>query len=94
MAKFVAGCTYTRERFRFQLALWVTHKCHPYAIVEDEELVAAFRTLHGLVDVPSQFSMNRDIKMMYHMTKSRLIATFEVCLVIKFPGSLANGVND
>jgi len=98
MAKFVAGCTYTQERFRFQLALWVVQKCRPYAIVEDEELGTAFRMLHGSVEVPSRFSVIRDINMMYGMTKARLIAWFEVCVGYRDSGlscrSHAKGFDD
>ena len=65
MAKFVTGCPYMQEHFQFQLALWVTCKCPPYAIVGDEELVTAFCMLYGKVEVPSHFSVIWDIKMMY-----------------------------
>ena len=57
MAKFVAGFTYTREDFRFQIAKWITKHCHPFAIIEDEELLKVFWMLHASVNVPSRFSV-------------------------------------
>ena len=57
MAKFVAGFTYTREDFRFQIAKWITKHCCLFAIIEDEELLKAFWMLHASVNVPSRFSV-------------------------------------
>ena len=54
MVKFVAGFTYTPEDFRFQIA---TKHCHPFAIIEDKELLKVFQMLHALVNVPSWFSV-------------------------------------
>jgi hypothetical protein len=50
---FAQGSTYTPQKFRMKLALWVAH-CHwPFAIVEDKELVDIFTDLNNKVEVLS-----------------------------------------
>src|SRR6266481_2273032 len=82
MEKFVAGFTYTCEGFRFQIAKWIIKHCCPFVIIEDEELVEAFRMLHASVSVPPQFSVGQDIWAMFSMMKAWVIAMFEVRIYI------------
>ena len=86
MVKFVAGFTYTREDFRFQITKWITKHCCPFAIIEDEELLKAFRMLHASVNVPSWFSVGQDIQMMFSMTKAHVITMFEVSTLATISG--------
>ncbi|KAK7441383.1 hypothetical protein VKT23_016631 [Stygiomarasmius scandens] len=53
---FAAGSTYTPASFRYEIAIWITRKCHPFQIVQDKELLKIFKSLYLFVDVPHPLS--------------------------------------
>jgi hypothetical protein len=65
---FANGSTYTREKARSLLAIWVTRCRRPFSIVEDEEFVTFARMLNGRVELPSRASITRDIKSLHVLT--------------------------
>lgn len=78
MEKFVAGCTYSRDGFRWKLVNWIINKNRPYAIVEDPELIDIFCMLHGRLEVPCASTLSKDIKIVHGIAKRKLIQLFEV----------------
>jgi hypothetical protein len=51
-----------------KLALWVSRHHCPFAIVEDDKLVDIFTDLNNKVEVPSRFTILRDVKEIFAMS--------------------------
>jgi hypothetical protein len=67
-----------------KLALWVA-RCHrPFAIVEDNELVDIFMDLNNKVEVPSRFTVSRDVKEIFAMSRVKVSEILKVRNVILF----------
>lgn len=70
---------------RYLAALWCARRHRPYAIVEDPELVAIFQMLYSKVELPSRFSISRDVLEMFAIARrhlrSILIVRDVVCTV-------------
>jgi|SRR5882724_11079445 len=67
MEKFGAGCTYSHKGFQWLLMHWVVCKNRPYTIIDDEELIEVFESLHGLPIVPCMNTLTGDIKLTHGM---------------------------
>lgn len=76
---YAAGVSYTPARFCFLLAMWCARHHRPFAVVEDEELCKIFRMLYAKVDIPSRFTISRDIQLLHVDSRVRVIAFFKVC---------------
>jgi len=82
ITEFAQGSTYTPHRFRMKLALWVARHHRPFAIVEDDELVEIFTDLNNKVEVPSRFTVSRDVKEIFLMSRVKVSEILKVCDVI------------
>ncbi|TDL16105.1 hypothetical protein BD410DRAFT_731741, partial [Rickenella mellea] len=76
---YLRGSTYDKAKFRFVIAIWIARRHRPFAIAEDPELQHLFMMLYGKVDIPSRFTVSRDIKEIFIMTKEALSERFKVC---------------
>ena len=67
-----------------KLALWVA-RCHrPFAIVKDEELVDIFTDLNNKVEVPSRFTVSRDVKEIFAISRVKVSEILKVhCIAVK-----------
>src|SRR5882762_8039418 len=72
ISAFAQGSTYTAHKFWMKLALWVVHRHRPFAIVEDDELVDIFTDLNNKVEVPSRFTVSRDVKEIFAMSRVKV----------------------
>jgi hypothetical protein len=65
-----------------KIALWVARRHRPFAIVEDKELVDIFTDLNNKVEVPSRFTVSRDVKEIFLMSRLKVSEILKVCDVI------------
>ncbi len=81
---FLGGSTYDRAKFRFLMAIWIAH-CHcPFLIAEDPELHDMFQMLCSKVDIPSHFTVARDIKEIFSISRgtvSTLLRVRHYCII-------------
>ena len=68
-----------------KLALWVSCQHHPFAIVEDDELVDIFKDLNNRVEVPSRSTVSRDVKEIFDMSRKQVAAMLKVRTVFFLP---------
>lgn len=61
-----------------KLALWVARRHRPFTIVEDKELVDIFTDLNNKVEVPSRFTVSRDVKEIFCMSQIKVAAILKV----------------
>lgn len=61
-----------------KLALWVARRHRPFTIVEDAELVEIFKDLNNKVEVPSRFTVSRDVKEMFEMSRKQVATMLKV----------------
>jgi hypothetical protein len=76
---FAHGSTYTPQKFHMKLAIWVARHHRPFAIVEDDELIDIFMDLNNKVEVPSRFTVSRDVKEIFDMSQVKVAAILKVC---------------
>ena len=62
-----------------KLAIWVAHCHQPFAIVEDNELIDIFVDLNNKVEVPSHFTVSRDVKEIFDLSRVNVAAILKVC---------------
>ena len=67
-----------------KIALWVARRHRPFAIVKDNELVDIFTDLNNKVEVPSRFTVSRDVKEIFLMSRLKVSKILKVCDVIHF----------
>ena len=79
---FAHGSTYTPQKFQMKLAIWVARRHRPFAIVEDEELVNIFMDLNNKVEVPSHFTVSRDVKEIFDMSRVKVAEILKVCTTV------------
>jgi hypothetical protein len=77
---FAQGSTYTPQKFRMKIALWVSRRHRPFAIVEDDELVDIFTDLNNKVEVPSRFTVSRDVKEIFAMSRVKVSEMLKACV--------------
>ena len=78
LTAFAQGSTYTPHKFRMKIAIWVARWHRPFAIVEDDELVDIFKDLNNKVEVPSRFTVSRDVKEIFEMSRKQVAAILKV----------------
>ena len=54
----------------------------PFAIVEDDELIDIFMDLNNRVEVPSRFTVSRDVKEIFEMSRVKVAAILKVRALI------------
>jgi hypothetical protein len=62
-----------------KIAIWVARRHRPFAIVEDDELVDIFMDLNNKVEVPSRFTVSRDVKEIFEMSRKKVADILKVC---------------
>ncbi|KAJ3490696.1 hypothetical protein NLJ89_g11414 [Agrocybe chaxingu] len=83
MAAFAQGSSYTPEKHRLKLALWVTRKNRPFSIVEDEDLLDIFHDLNAACVTPGRRTITRDIKEIHVIGRGQLGE-----LLRRYPGKI------
>jgi hypothetical protein len=78
IAAFAHGSTYSYPKFRMKIALWVSRRHRPFAIVEDNELIEIFMDLNNKVEVPSQSTVSRDVKEIFQISRVRVAQMLQV----------------
>jgi hypothetical protein len=78
ISAFAQGSTYTPHKFRMKIALWIARRHRPFAIIEDDELVDIFTDLNNKVEVPSRFTVSRDVKEIFSMSRLRVSEMLKV----------------
>ena len=84
MMKWAAGSTYSCQRFWVGLVKWVVARCHPFSIVEDEQLCMLFTMLDPKVEIPSHHSVQHDILHLYTIMCTCLTKMLWVSCPISF----------
>lgn len=75
---FAHGSTYTPERLRVLLDLWVATSSRPYSLVNDAGFQQILRMFHQNVAIPSESTISRDVKEIYSICRENLAAFIEV----------------
>jgi hypothetical protein len=65
-----------------KIALWVARRHRPFAIVEDDELIEIFMDLNNKVEVPSRFTVSRDVKEIFELSRKRVAEILKVRAII------------
>lgn len=92
ITSFAHGSTYSYPKFRLKLALWVSRRHRPFAIVEDEELIDIFMDLNNKVEVPSRSTVSRDVKEIFRISRVKVSEILQVYLLTTV-SSVANSTN-
>lgn len=79
ISAYANGTTYSASRFRYLLAMWCARRHRPFLIVQDDELQEIFRMLYSRVDIPSRFTISRDVREMFELSKANVIKVLTVC---------------
>jgi hypothetical protein len=61
-----------------KIALWVSRRHRPFAIVEDDELIDIFMDLNNKVEVPSESTVSRDVKEIFQISRARVAQMLQV----------------
>lgn len=69
---YAHGSTYHPAKHRLSLALWVSRRARPYAIVEDAELREIFYNLNSNVKTPSASTVSRDVREIFKMSRVKV----------------------
>jgi predicted oxidoreductase len=72
-----------------KIAIWVARRHRPFAIIEDDELVDIFKDLNNKVEVPSRFTVSRDVKEIFEMSRKQVAAILKVHSLILYPIHMA-----
>ena len=78
MASYVRGSSYTPEKLRMKVAIWVSRRNRPFAIIEDPELLEIFCDLNSKVETPSRQTVSRDIKQMFDISQKQVAKMLQV----------------
>ncbi|KAF8587076.1 hypothetical protein K439DRAFT_1339216 [Ramaria rubella] len=60
IAMYASGCTYSKARMHHLLVKWISCHHHPFAVVEDVELIEIFQMLYVHVFVPLRQTVSRN----------------------------------
>jgi len=63
-----------------KIALWVARRNRPFAIVEDDELLDIFRDLNNKVVTPSRYTVSRDVKEIFQMSRVKVAEILKVSI--------------
>jgi len=80
MQAYSHGSKYTAAQHRMKLALWVARRNHPFAIVEDPELVDIFLDLNSHCVTPGRRTISRDIKEIFALSRTKVADILQVRL--------------
>jgi len=61
-----------------KIVLWVARRHRPFAIVEDDELIDIFMDLNSKVEVPLQFTLSRDVKETFELSRIKVAEILKV----------------
>jgi hypothetical protein len=78
IAAFAQGSTYTPHKFRMKITLWVAWRHRPFAIVEDDKLIEMLMDLSNKVEVPSRFTVSRDVKEIFELSRKKVAEILKV----------------
>ena len=76
---FAQGSTYNPHKFRMKIAIWIACRHRPFSIIEDDELIDIFMDLNYKVEVPSRFTVLRDVKEIFEMSHEKVAEMLKVC---------------
>jgi hypothetical protein len=80
ITSFAHGSSYTPQKLRMKLALWVARCNCPYTIIADPELIEILTDLNSKVIVPSPSTISRDIKEILKTSRLRVAQILQACL--------------
>ena len=80
MASYVHGSSYSPEKLRMKVAICVSRRNRPFAIIEDQELLDIFHDLYSKVETPSRQTVSRDIKQMFDISQKQVAKMLQVGL--------------
>ena len=80
MASYVHGSSYSPEKLLMKVAIWVSRRNQPFAIIEDQELRDIFHDLYSKVETPSRQTVSRDIKQMFDISQKQVVKMLQVDL--------------
>jgi predicted oxidoreductase len=72
-----------------KITIWVACRHRPFAIIEDDELVDIFKDLNNKVEVPSHFTVSRDVKEIFEMSRKQVAAILKVHSLTLYPIHMA-----
>jgi hypothetical protein len=76
-----------------KIAIWVARRHRPFNIVEDDELINIFTDLNNKVEVPSRFTVSRDVKEIFDMSRKKVAEMLKVCdLLLQHINSPDSGI--
>ncbi|KAH9848306.1 hypothetical protein C2E23DRAFT_739823 [Lenzites betulinus] len=75
---YTHGVSYSLACLRYLLALWCARRHCPFCLVEDPELCVIFRMLYDKIDIPSQWTILRDICLLQTHAHNGVVAHFKV----------------
>jgi len=95
---FAQGSTYTPQKHRMKIALWVARRNRPFAIVEDSELLDIFYDLNSKVVTPSRYTVSRDVKEIFQMSRIKVAEILKVriqfyCFFVSSRSHFALGIS-
>ena len=76
---FAHGSTYSPSKFRMKLALWVSQRHRPFAIVEDPKLVEIFKDFNQAVVVPLRITLSRDVQEIFQVSRREVARILPAC---------------
>ncbi|KZT31640.1 hypothetical protein SISSUDRAFT_1067593 [Sistotremastrum suecicum HHB10207 ss-3] len=77
MTKFLAGSSYTREKLRWRILVWIIRNNLPFAIVESSEFRDIIFLFNPHADIESRTTLVRDIELLFELAQQRLIERFK-----------------
>ena len=80
----IAGSTYTPERLRALIDIWLASSLRPFAIVDDAGFQEILRMFDPHILIPSQPTISRDVREMYVIARENLASFLEVSAVLDF----------
>lgn len=75
---YASGTTYNRATHRMKIALWVSRRHRPFAIVGDPELLDIFSDLNKNVETPSASTVSRDVKEIFQWSQKSVAKLLQV----------------
>jgi hypothetical protein len=80
---FAQGSTYTPHKLWMKIALWVACRHRPFNIIEDPELIDILTDLNSKVVTPSQYTVSRDVKEIFEMSRGKVSEILKVCVFLQ-----------
>lgn len=80
MGKFLAGSTYTREKLRWRILIWIIRNNLPFSIVDSVEFRDMILLFNPQASIESHTTVTNDIELLFKMAQNRLIERFAVSI--------------